>query len=121
MATNCLTQTEVPNGHGAIRSDFQFLDLKAQFAGIRDEVLDAVTRVLDSQHFILGPKDDVGALRPILSIRAEAIYALRSSNFVQEHLVQLLSGDLEHLLVISLPVVAVALQLQQLTEGRRRE
>jgi len=35
-----------------------FLDLKAQFGEIRDEVLDAVTRVLDSQHFILGPEVD---------------------------------------------------------------
>jgi len=33
-----------------------FLDLKAQHAGIRQEILDAVTRVLDSQHFILGPE-----------------------------------------------------------------
>ena len=33
-----------------------FLDLKAQFASIRDEVLAAVTKVLDSQHFILGPE-----------------------------------------------------------------
>ena len=33
-----------------------FLDLKAQFAGIRDEVYDAVARVLESQHFILGPE-----------------------------------------------------------------
>jgi dTDP-4-amino-4,6-dideoxygalactose transaminase len=35
-----------------------FLDLKAQFRGIRNEVLDAVTRVLESQHFILGPEVD---------------------------------------------------------------
>lgn len=35
---------------------FPFLDLKAQFAPIRDEILAAVTRVLDSQHFILGPE-----------------------------------------------------------------
>jgi dTDP-4-amino-4,6-dideoxygalactose transaminase len=35
-----------------------FLDLKAQFGGIRDELLDAVTRVLESQHFILGPEVD---------------------------------------------------------------
>jgi dTDP-4-amino-4,6-dideoxygalactose transaminase len=35
-----------------------FLDLKAQFGAIRDEVLDAVTRVLESQHFILGPEVD---------------------------------------------------------------
>src|ERR1700730_15260020 len=33
-----------------------FLDLKAQFASIRNEVLDAVNRTLESQHFILGPE-----------------------------------------------------------------
>jgi dTDP-4-amino-4,6-dideoxygalactose transaminase len=31
-----------------------FLDLKAQFAGIREEVMEAVTRVMESQQFILG-------------------------------------------------------------------
>jgi dTDP-4-amino-4,6-dideoxygalactose transaminase len=38
--------------------DIPFLDLKAQFAEIRGEVLEAVTRVLESQHFILGPEVD---------------------------------------------------------------
>ena len=33
-----------------------FLDLKVQYAAIRQEVLDAVTRVLESQHFVLGPE-----------------------------------------------------------------
>ena len=33
-----------------------FLDLKAQYAGIRQEVLLAVTQVLESQYFILGPE-----------------------------------------------------------------
>lgn len=33
---------------------FQFLDLKAQFAEIRDEVMQAIERVMESQHFILG-------------------------------------------------------------------
>jgi dTDP-4-amino-4,6-dideoxygalactose transaminase len=33
---------------------FDFLDLKAQFATIRSEVMEAVTRVLESQVFILG-------------------------------------------------------------------
>lgn len=33
-----------------------FLDLKAQYVGIRQEVFDAVTRTLESQHFILGPE-----------------------------------------------------------------
>src|SRR3982074_303791 len=36
--------------------DAPFLDLKAQFEDIREEVLDVVARVLTSQHFILGPE-----------------------------------------------------------------
>ncbi len=35
---------------------FAYLDLKAQYATIKDEILAAVTRVLESQHFILGPE-----------------------------------------------------------------
>ena len=37
---------------------FPFLDLKAQFEGIRAEVIVATTKVLESQHFILGPEVD---------------------------------------------------------------
>jgi dTDP-4-amino-4,6-dideoxygalactose transaminase len=33
-----------------------FLDLKAQFASIRQEILDAVTHTLEGQQFILGPE-----------------------------------------------------------------
>jgi dTDP-4-amino-4,6-dideoxygalactose transaminase len=36
-----------------------FLDLKAQYAPIRQELLAAVTRVMDSQHFILGPEVEI--------------------------------------------------------------
>lgn len=35
---------------------FPFLDLRAQYAGIRHEVITAVESVLNSQHFILGPE-----------------------------------------------------------------
>lgn len=35
---------------------FDFLDLKAQYATIRAEIMEAVTRVMESQHFILGPE-----------------------------------------------------------------
>lgn len=35
---------------------FPFLDLAAQFATIREEVMDAVARVLQAQQFILGPE-----------------------------------------------------------------
>jgi dTDP-4-amino-4,6-dideoxygalactose transaminase len=34
------------------------LDLRAQYATIRDEIRSAVDRVLDSQHFILGPEGE---------------------------------------------------------------
>ncbi|HXC47449.1 MAG TPA: DegT/DnrJ/EryC1/StrS family aminotransferase [Candidatus Sulfotelmatobacter sp.] len=35
---------------------FDFLDLRAQFATIRDEVMQAVNQVFESQYFILGPE-----------------------------------------------------------------
>jgi dTDP-4-amino-4,6-dideoxygalactose transaminase len=35
---------------------FPFLDLKAQFANIRGEIMAAVAEVLEQQHFILGPE-----------------------------------------------------------------
>jgi dTDP-4-amino-4,6-dideoxygalactose transaminase len=38
----------------AVAQPFDFLDLKAQFATIREEVMDAVTKVMESQVFILG-------------------------------------------------------------------
>ncbi len=38
------------------KPQLQFLDLKAQYATIKDEVLEAVHRVLAAQHFILGPE-----------------------------------------------------------------
>ena len=40
----------------AVPMQFPFLDLKAQFATIRDEVMAAVNRVLESQQFIMGPE-----------------------------------------------------------------
>ena len=33
-----------------------FLDLKAQYAGIRDEIREALDRVCESQRFIVGPE-----------------------------------------------------------------
>jgi dTDP-4-amino-4,6-dideoxygalactose transaminase len=56
------------------RLAFPFLDLKAQFVGIRDEVLEAVTRVLESQHFILGP--EVKQLEEEIAGKLGAKYAI---------------------------------------------
>jgi len=37
---------------------FPFLDLQAQYGSIKNEILSAVSRVFQSQHFILGPEVD---------------------------------------------------------------
>ena len=56
-----MTTDQKPNRSATVSSRgqtaalmFPFLDLRAQYANIREEVLEAVHRVLDSQHFILG-------------------------------------------------------------------
>ncbi len=51
-----MTTTTQPVSRAPVPQQFPFLDLKAQFAPIRDEVTAAVTRVLDSQVFIMGPE-----------------------------------------------------------------
>ena len=56
MATHTSAQYELPVSTEPSFANIPFLDLKAQFAEIRDELVDAVTGVLESQHFILGPE-----------------------------------------------------------------
>ena len=55
MERQTLQQTENTNKRRAV---FPFLDLKAQFAEIREDVREAVNRVLESQVCILGPEVD---------------------------------------------------------------
>ena len=45
-----------PVAPGSSKPAFDFLDLRAQFASIREDVMAAVTRVFESQYFILGPE-----------------------------------------------------------------
>jgi dTDP-4-amino-4,6-dideoxygalactose transaminase len=53
---------------------FPFLDLKAQFATIREEVMEAITRVMESQHFILG--DEVRLLEEEVAAMLGAQHAV---------------------------------------------
>jgi dTDP-4-amino-4,6-dideoxygalactose transaminase len=50
------TKAAVTAPKPASKMRFPFLDLQAQYAGIKDEVLAAAAQVLESQHFILGPE-----------------------------------------------------------------
>ncbi|MFZ0878536.1 MAG: DegT/DnrJ/EryC1/StrS family aminotransferase [Candidatus Acidiferrales bacterium] len=56
------------------RKAFPFLNLQAQFASIRREILAAVTDVLESQHFILGP--EVEALETEIAALTGCRYAI---------------------------------------------
>jgi dTDP-4-amino-4,6-dideoxygalactose transaminase len=56
-----MTTTAVGKNSGkaleeSTQPSFEFLDLRAQFASIREEVMAAIARVMESQHFILGPE-----------------------------------------------------------------
>jgi dTDP-4-amino-4,6-dideoxygalactose transaminase len=54
------------------------LDLKAQYASIREEIREAIDRVCDSQHFILGP--EVTALESEVAAFCEARFAVGVSS-----------------------------------------
>jgi len=58
MPLDALAQAELPVSAGSSSANIPLLDLRAQFGEIRNELLDAVTRVLESQCFILGPEVD---------------------------------------------------------------
>jgi len=45
-----------PASPAPVKLAFDFLDLRVQFASIREEIMAAVTRVFESQYFILGPE-----------------------------------------------------------------
>jgi dTDP-4-amino-4,6-dideoxygalactose transaminase len=56
VITHTSAQRELEGSVESSFASFPFLDLKAQFAEIREELVDAVTGILESQHFILGPE-----------------------------------------------------------------
>jgi dTDP-4-amino-4,6-dideoxygalactose transaminase len=69
-----------------------FLDLKAQYTGIRDEVLVAVARTLESQHFILGP--EVQAFEEEISALTECSCAIGCASGSDALILALLALDI---------------------------
>jgi dTDP-4-amino-4,6-dideoxygalactose transaminase len=69
------------------------LDLKAQYATIRTEVQAAMERVVESQHFILGP--DVKALEEEVATYSQCRYAVGSSSGTDALLVALMAIDIQ--------------------------
>jgi dTDP-4-amino-4,6-dideoxygalactose transaminase len=77
----------------ANRKEMPFLDLMAQHAGIRHEVLDAVTRVLESQHFILGP--EVEAFEKEISVLTGCSHAIACASGSDALILALLALEIE--------------------------
>jgi len=69
-----------------------FLDLKAQFAGIREEVLAALTRVMDSQHFILGP--EVKSLEDEIAAKLGAKFAVACASGTDALILSLMAAGI---------------------------
>src|SRR5437773_11428654 len=68
------------------------LDLKAQYAGIRDEIRAALDRVLESQHFILGP--EVEAFESEIAAYCGSSYSIGVSSGTDALLVALMAIDI---------------------------
>lgn len=89
------------------KSLLPFLDLKAQFATIRSEILDAVTHTLDSQHFILGP--EVEALEKAISVLTGCSHAIGCASGSDALILALLALEIDRAdEVITTPFTFVA-------------
>ena len=73
----------------AIRTPVKLLDLEAQYQPLRAEILAAITRVCDSQRFILGP--EVDALERELAAQLGAEHAIAISSGTDALLVAFMS------------------------------
>ncbi|MGC2186017.1 MAG: DegT/DnrJ/EryC1/StrS family aminotransferase [Terriglobales bacterium] len=72
---------------------FPFLDLKAQHAHIREEVYEAVHRILESQHFILG--SEVEALESEVAKLANSKFAVGCASGSDALLLSLMALDVD--------------------------
>lgn len=69
-----------------------FLDLKAQFAGIREEVMAAISVVMESQTFILGP--EVRKLEEEIAARLDARFAIGCASGTDSLILALMAGGI---------------------------
>src|SRR5829696_303583 len=77
----------------AERIGVPLLDLKAQYATIRDEVRSAIDRVVESQHFIMGP--EVEALEREVAAYSQCAFGIGVSSGTDALLVALMAIDLK--------------------------
>lgn len=85
MSTSTLTS------RSATINPVPLLDLKAQYQSLRDEIRPAIDRVIESQHFILGP--EVEALEKEVAIYSECAFGVGVSSGTDALLAALMAID----------------------------
>src|SRR5262245_25015899 len=83
------SSSDVDHSSFVVGQPVPLLDLKAQYATIRDEVRAAMDRVIESQHFILGP--EVKALEEEVGAYARCKYGIGISSGTDALLVALMA------------------------------
>jgi len=100
--------TEKPTT-AATHAPFDFLDLRAQFATIHDEVMEAVDRVFESQLFILGP--EVKQLEQEIASKLGARFAVGCASGTDALILSLLTagiGDGDEVITTPFSFIATA-------------
>src|SRR5207245_947082 len=82
MGTRLMVQRQIP-----------LLDLKAQHRQIRDEILKAITRLIDSQNFILG--DEVAAFEREVADCCRVPYAVGCASGTDALLLALMAAGIQ--------------------------
>ena len=88
---------------------FDFLDLRAQFATIHEEVMQAVNQVFESQHFILGP--EVKQLEQEVAAKLGAKFAVGCASGTDALILALLAagiGDGDEVITTPFSFIATA-------------
>jgi len=88
---------------------FDFLDLRAQFATIRDEVMQSVAQVFESQYFILGP--EVKLLEDEVAARLGSKFAIGCASGTDALILSLLSagiGEVDEVITTPFSFIATA-------------
>src|SRR4029077_20397401 len=71
---------------------FDFLDLRAQFATIHDEVMQAISQVFESQYVILGP--EVKLLEDEVAAKLDAKFAVGCASGTDALILSLLAAGI---------------------------
>lgn len=92
MTSTAANKTEGARPSSPVKPLFDFLDLRSQFASIREEVMAAVARVMESQYFILGP--EVEKLEQEIALKLGAGHAVGCASGTDALILALMTAEI---------------------------